>query len=207
MPDLNFNPDDPKDKDYTLYVAEFEIEKEDVFHLKNLYKMIHDWMMLHEFYPATTGELKKDERLETMYLQRILQNGNLEHSIWWRCEHTPRNSKFYKFFLRLDFITLNMGTKEVTVKGQKQKTNSGDIIIRGKAFLMLDYQMQWRKDPFLKHPFIHRWFFRHIYAKQIDFLKTDLWVTTYKLHDVIKQYLEMKTPYELPKPFHPPGGL
>jgi hypothetical protein len=205
MPDINF---DPTDEEYNPYVAEFEIEKEDVFHMKNLYKMIYDWLLLHEFYPVRTGELDKDDdKFETLYLQKLLQNGNTEHIIWWRAEHTPRDSKFYKFFLRIDYITLNMGSKEVTIKGQKQKTNAGDIIIRGRSYLMLDYQKQWRTHPLLKIPIVHWWFFRHVYAKQIDFLKTDLWVTTYKLHDAIKQYLDMKTPYELPKPFHPPGGL
>ena len=201
MPDLNF---DPSNSDFVLFVAEFEVEHEDVFHLKNLYKLIYEWLIMHDFYSSDSNS-KKDDKIENFYWQRILQNGNSEHHIWWRTHHIPRNNNYYKYFLKFDFQTLNMGKTEVMVRGKKMSTNSGDVILRCKAYVMLDYKREWRDHPFLKH--VHRWFLKYYYKKHVDFLKTELWVTTYKLQDTIKQYLSMKTPYEMPDPYHPERGV
>jgi hypothetical protein len=209
MPDLYFDPYDKENNDFILYVAEFEMEKEDLFHLKNLYKMIQEWLTLNQFYSVDNDEMNdpksRDLNIESLYFQRILQSGNSEHHIWWRVHKIPRGNKYYKYYLKFDYQTLNMASKEITVRGQKIKSNYGDVILRCKAYLMIDYKKEWRNHPILKH--FQRLFLQYIYKKQIDYLKTDLWVTTYKLQDVIKQYLNMKTPYDMPRPFHTEGGV
>lgn len=208
MPDLKFNP---KDEEYTKEVAFFEIEKEDIFHLKNLYKMMQEWLSLNQFYSVDNDygnepdPKKRDSNIETLYFQRVLQDGKSEHHIWWRTHKIPRQNKYYKYYLKVDIQTLNMGSKEITVRGEKIKTNQGDVIIRCRAFLVLDYRHEWRKHWFLKH--FHHLFLQYFYKKQIDYLKTDVWLTTYKFQDVIKQYLSMKTPYDMPRPFHNEGGV
>ncbi|MFA6073698.1 MAG: hypothetical protein WC758_06285 [Candidatus Woesearchaeota archaeon] len=209
MPDLSFNP---HDSDFALFnrkIAFFELEKEDLFHLKNLYKMIQEWLALNEFYSVDSYDVMdpktRDNNIETLYLQKILQAGNSEHHIWWRVHRIPRDNKYYKYYMRVDFQTLNMNSKEITIRGQKIKSNFGDIIIRCECYLSLDYKKEWRNHPFLKH--VQRLFWQYIYKKQIDYLKMDVWVTTYKLQDTIKQYLNMKTPYDMPRSFHPEGGV
>ncbi|MGV8162758.1 MAG: hypothetical protein ACP5N2_05510 [Candidatus Nanoarchaeia archaeon] len=206
MPDLAF---DPSDTEFVRFIAEFEIEKEDLFHLKNLYKMIQEWLALNQFYSVDSYEVldpkKRDLNIETLYFQRVLQEGSNEHHIWWRTHKIPRQNKYYKYYMKIDMQTLNMKSKEITVRGQKIKSNFGDVIIRCKAYLMLDYKKEWRKDWFLKH--VQKMFWQYIYKKQIDYLKMDVWVTTYKLQDLIKQYLAMKTPYDMPRSFHPEGGV
>jgi hypothetical protein len=199
MPDLNL---DPTDELHNIEVAEFEIEHEDVFHMKNLYKLIHDWFQLHEFKSVDDND---PEKFETLYFERILQNGNSEHHIWWRAHFIPKGNKYYKYFLKLDYQTLNMGKHEATVNGKKMKTNKGDVIFRCRAYLMLDYNKEWRNHSILK--MFDHFFIKRIYKKQIDFLRTDLWLKTYKLHDVIKQYMELKTSREMPESFHPPLGV
>jgi len=198
MPDMSF---DPTDELHCQKVAFFEIEHEDVFHLKNLYKMIFEWFGMHKFVSVDNN----DSNIETLYFEKILQNGNKEHHIWWRTHNIPDNNKYYKYYLKFDYQTLNMGKHKVTHKGQQISTNSGDLILRCEAYLILDYQKTWRNHWFLKNfenLFIKRW-----YKAQIDFLKTDLWIKTYKLQDAIKQYMKLKNPSEMPKPFHPELGL
>jgi hypothetical protein len=197
MPDAKF---DPTDTAHNLYVGEFEIEHEDIYHLKNLYKLVYDWFQIYDFV-----SLENDDKPETLYLQRVLQDGKLEHHIWWRFHKVPNKNDYFKYFIKFDYQTLNMGKTDITARGQKISTNKGDVIIRCKAYLMLDYKHQWRRHPILKH--IHNWYIKRIYKKQIDYLKTDLWVTLYKLQDVIKQYMKLKNPYELTKPFHPELGI
>ena len=197
MPDDNVLPDDL----HRLFVAEFEIEHEDVFHLKNLYKLIQEWLPMNGFV-SIDGD---DDKPETLYWQRVLPNGNNEHHMWWRTHKKPWNNNYYKYYLKLDYQTLNMGKSEVTHKGQKLGTNKGDLILRCKAYLILDYKKKWRNHSMLKY--LEKFFIKKIYKKEIDMLKTDLWVTTYKLQDAIKQYMKLKNPYEMQKPFHPELGL
>lgn len=198
MPDLMF---DPEDSLHNQFVAEFEIEHEEAFHLKNLYKLLFEWFEINNF----TSLDNSDDKIETLYWQRVLENGNLEHHIWWRTHLIPNKNKYYKYFLKLDYQTLNMGKHKVQHKGQQLSTNKGDVIIRCKAYVMLDYTGKWREHSILK--MFEKWFIKRLYKKQIDFLKTDLWLKTYKLQDTIKQYLKLKNPSQMPKPFHPEQGL
>ncbi len=207
MPSVYEERFDTTDKE-TMQIAEFELEKEDIFHLKNLYKLAYEWFMMQGFTsmdtPVDPGE-PKDDKIEKLYWQRVLPNGNLEHHIWWRTEKIPKNNKYYKYVIKFDFQTLNMGKTDVVSKGQKVGTNKGDVILRCRAYLVLDYNRWWRNHGFLKH-FYNLWK-RYVFRDKIEHLKTELWVTTYKLEDVLKQYLNMKTPHEMQKPFHPELGV
>ncbi|MCC7574336.1 hypothetical protein KO361_01990 [Candidatus Woesearchaeota archaeon] len=194
MPDLNFQP--AKDKDHVLQMAKWEIEHEDVLHLKNLYKLAHNWLMTHNFLSIDSN----DDKIETMYFEKVLGNGNKEHHIWWRTHHIPDGSKYFKYYLKLDFQTLNMGKKETTYKGKKLKSNFGDVIMRCESYLMIDYQKKWRKHPIMKY--LYKYFLIYFYKDQIEYYKTDLWIKTYKLQDVIKQYLNLKTPEQMPEYFY-----
>jgi len=197
MPDLTM---DPTDTVHNQVVAFFEIEHEDVFHLKNLYKLIFDWFSLYKF-----TSLEGDDKPETLYFQRVLGNGNLEHHIWWRLQHIPEKSTYFKYFIKFDFQTLNMGKSEVTSKGKKYSTNKGDLIVRCKAWLMLDYNKEWRNHAILKG--LEPLFIKRIYKNKIEDLQSDLWMKVYRLQDEIKQYMQLKTGQKLPKPFHPELGV
>lgn len=193
MPDFTLNL---KDKDHVLRMANFEIEHEDVLHLKNLYKLVHNWLMTYGFKSIEDN----DDKIETLYFEKVGGNGNKEHHIWWRTHHIPDGSKYFKYYLKFDFQTLNMGKKETTYKGQKLKSNVGDVIMRCTSYLIIDYKKLWRKHPLLKY--FYRYFLIYIYKDQIEYYKTDLWIRTYKLHDVIKQYLNLKTPEAMPEYFY-----
>lgn len=193
MPDLNF---DPKDSEHVIEMASFEIEHEDVLHLKNLYKLVHNWLKTFKFVAVDTN----DDKIETLYFEKTLGNGNKEHHVWWRAHHIPNGSQYFKYYLKFDFQTLNMGKKETVYKGQKLKSNMGDVIMRCTTYLMIDYQKLWRNHPILKH--LYRYFLIYVYKDQVEYFKTDLWIKTYKLHDVIKQYLNLKTPEAMPEYFY-----
>ena len=193
MPDLKF---DPTDKEHLLPIASFEVEHEDILHLKNLYKLVHNWLMTHNF-KSLDGN---DDKIETLYFEKVLGNGNKEHHIWWRTHHVPNGSKYFKYYLKFDFQTLNMGKKETVYKGNKLKSNMGDVIMRCQSYVMVDYNHIWRKHPIIKY--FYKYMLIYMYKDQIEYFKTDLWLKTYKLQDTIKQYLNLKTPQEMPKYFY-----
>ncbi len=185
---------------HNILVAQLEIENEETFHMKNLYKLIYNWLSEEGFADVYGGDYP-----EVFYLERILGSGSKEHRIWWRCLRTPEKSQYYRYFLKIDYMTLNMKAIEVMHQGHKMKTDRGDVIIRIWAYLQLDYTKRWRSSPFMMR--FDKLFRNRIYKAQIEAYKVDLYKTSYRLQNVIKQYLKLKTLYEMPKPFHPEKGL
>jgi hypothetical protein len=188
-----------------IKVAALNIESEDTFHMKNLYKLIHDWLD-EEGFTDLYGDRHPKGNPEIFYLERInAASGAKEHRIRWRC--IKSKNSYYRFFLKVDFMTLNMKSIEVMHQGYKMKTDRGDAIINIEAWLQLDYNNEWDKTPFLKNPRIKEIFRNRIYKEQIESYKVELYKTAYRLQNTIKQYLKLKTLYEMPKPFHPEKGL
>jgi hypothetical protein len=192
---------DPTDTFFNREIVTYEIEHEDIFHLKNIYKYIHRWFTDNGYFSVDSN----DEKFETLYFHRVLGNDNLEHHIWWRLHKTPDKSPYLKYFIKFDFQTLNMGKTKVKDRGQDIGTNVGDLIIRCSGYLMLDYDKSWRKHKYLK--LIHKWFIIRIYKKQIDYYEEKLYTEMYELQSLIKQYMNLKNPQDRPKSFHPDLGL
>lgn len=191
--------------EYDILVSRLEIENEETFHLKNLYKLIHDWLA-EEGFKDIYGS---DDNPEIFYLEKILGTGAKEHRIWWRVYRVPAKSQYYRYFIKINFLTLNMKSIEVMHQGHKMRTDRGDLIINIESYLQLDYDKQWRGKgksmPFMMK--FDKLFRNRIYKAQIESYKIDLYKTTYRLQNIIKQYLKLKTIYEMPKPFYPEKGL
>lgn len=181
-----------------MRIAKFEIEFESVFHMKQLYKMMYEWMRTRGFTSADgIGEP------ESLYMELVTGSGLQNHHIWWRYERTE--SQYHKFFIKIDFQTLAMTTVEIMHEGKKRKTNKGDVIIRVEGWLMLDFRQEWGKHWLLKH--YDRWFRQRHYKSQIDSYKEDLWYTIYDFHDDIKDYMDIATSYDKPRPYVNKKGL
>ena len=187
----------PHDGSFGKKIAEFEVEYDEVLKLKELYKEMYEWAKGWGFESVGPGEP------ETLYMELVNDKGMRNQHIWWRFERVE--TKFAKFFLKIDFQTLAVSDIEIMVNGKKVKTQRGDIIIRVQGWLHLDYKGEWRNHPFLKH-FLN-WFIDRWYKKEIDNHKRELWFEVYNLEDTIKQYLELNTLYDLPRPFNPPKGV
>ena len=186
-----------------IRVAKFTVENEDTFHMKNLYKLIHDWLDEEGFRDMYGSR----DNPEIFYLERLLGTGAKEHRIRWRCLKNPRSSSYYRYFMKVDFTTINMKSIEVMHQGYKMKTDTGDCIIDIEAWIQLDYDNKWPNTPFLKSKLIENLFRNRIYKEQIESAKVDLYKSAYRLQNIIKQYLKLRTLYEMPKPFHPEKGI
>jgi hypothetical protein len=192
----------PNNEELDIPACKFEIEYEDVFHLKNLYKRIYEWLV-DEGWKAADGN---DENYESLYWERIKQNETQEHHIWWRAYRIPEDNSYYRYFLKIDFQTLNMKKIEVMHRGQKFGTHRGDVIIRVQAYLQLDYNGTWEKGGLMKS--LHPWFRNRIYFKEREDYKRDLYRIAYRLHTMIKQYLQFKpTMADWGRSFHPEKGV
>jgi hypothetical protein len=183
-------------------VAKFEIEHEEVFHMKNLYKRIHEWLEDEGFVSTDAG----DDKIETLYWERGFPDGSaVEHHIWWRAVNVPKSNKYYRYFLKINYQTLKMKKIEIMHKGQKFSTNKGDVILRIESWLQLDYNDNWKKTSITRR--FERWFTERFYKENIESYKRDLYRLSYRLHTAIKQYLELKMTDDWGRPFHPERGV
>jgi hypothetical protein len=188
------------DKERDIQAAKYEVEYENIYHLKNLYWLMYEWFGIEGF-----KSLDGDSYIETLYWQRVKPEGATEHHVWWRTVKVPQGSSYYRYFIKVDIQTLNMNKGEMMRSGKKFNVNNGDVIVRVESYLQLDYQNQWQTHWLLKN--FDSWYRKRFMKKHAEDLKQELYKITYRLQSAIKQYLELHTKFDLPKPFHPNKAL
>jgi len=191
------DPQGPRPK-HDIKAAYFEVEYENVFHLKELYKLIHEWFGMWGF-DSINGRGQK----EKLYMELVNDQGKMNHHIWWRLQRNE--NKYFKYFIKFDYQTLNTSKLEIMHKGKKAKTHQSDVILRCEGWVMCDYMNEWPSHWLLKH--FDNWFVRRWHKQRIEQHRKELWFEVYNLEDTIKQYLQLNTPFEPPKAFHPNKGL
>ena len=168
----------------------FEIEIEKTFHLKNIYKELHQQLVDWEYYDA---DLDSGDKWENLYYEIKKGNGLMFHHIWWRMLKTPKGSEtndLFRFFLRINFQTIAMSKHETMINGKKFKTYKGDLIIRIKAYVRLDPKDKWKKHPILKHfekIMVERWM-----APEVKRHKKMFYADLVALQRLIKQLIGSK---------------
>lgn len=196
MPNLVF---DPADEANNQLIHQFEVEYEDVFNLWNLYNEAYRWLRDNEFEDTDTH----DSQFETLYHHKIGSEGSVQHRIWWRTEHTPLDSKYFKYFIKVDFRTINMSTVQVERKGKQVQANKGDVIIRVESYLMLDAFRTWRDSSW---SYFHS-FFKRRFAERINEEQVQVYKLSTDFQATLKNFLEMKNPSPQTEPFHPRDGV
>ncbi|RME53980.1 hypothetical protein D6783_00150 [Candidatus Woesearchaeota archaeon] len=208
---LRFKEDGTLDKERDILVLKTELEYENVFDLKELYKSLHFWLEEEGFQtdvdaqPASGGDLNFKE---VLYWERVNEAGMTDHHAWWRVVRypsgtTPKNA-YHRLFFRINLQTIAMSKAEILHEKKKVKVDKGDVIVRLEAWLQIDYRNEFQKHAFLKQI---DWLFRKkIWRDQIEVLKEDARKTAYRLQQHIKEYLELVQPYPQARLFHPYKG-
>ena len=190
----------PWDKDKDISIGKFEIEAEDVFHIKTLYESLHDWF-IEEGFDDVDGY---QDRFEQLYWERVNATGAKDSHIWWRVVKVPEKSKYFRYYLRFDFQGLNMKQVEIMHKGQKVKTDKADLIMRMEGVLQLDYLNQFEKGFFKGFEELYR---KRMLHEKREYFKDELYNTMYRLSARVKSYLKLRTPFKAPRTFRPEVGL
>ena len=189
-------------KEEYLPSAQFKIKYKDYIHLKNLYIMMHEWVV-EEGYATRKDEDFKEE----FYLQRETQKAGKEIWFWWRLEKHPQSSSYYAYWLDVDVRVILLKDVEVMHQGQKFKTNYGYPEIRIDAKVILDYHHTWRKHWLLKN--FNKFFHQRIYHGEVRFHRLQLYRDAYRFSEAIKTFLKMRT--FMPEPelqkFYSPLGM
>ncbi len=165
-----------------IEVARFELEREDVMKFKPLYEALHDYLFENGF----VHPLTEDDKYEDLYWERWTPSGAKEQHIWWRFIKKT-NSPYVRYFIELNFQSLNVTKAEVAYKGRKVGAEKNDLIFRGRAFLQWDIDNKLQNSIFEA---IKKVFFNRLYVEEIDQHKVELSLIAGRLQTMIKGYFE-----------------
>lgn len=189
-------------------IPELSVKYKDVFHLRNLYVMMHE-MMWEEGWDGPEGD-RWHADLETLYseknYQKAIHSGGKEYWFWWRVEKdiegAGRGGGYFKWTLDIDFHLSYHKKLEVIHQGKKIKVDWGEVQIWFRPKLIGDKTGSWAKHKFMKH-FMHTYEHRIMHT-HIEKYEKQLWRDVYKMQSKIKDFLTMRTfiPSTAP-PFHP----
>lgn len=180
-------------------VASISVTYADPFNLKELYKHMFFWIEENGY---LTGSIKEPD-IETLYSEKD-KGGIKEYNMFWHCEKKPDNP-YFRYYLKIDWLGLGIGTKEIVKNDKKYKMQVGEINIYIKAILKMEQNK--KKDPKgVIGKTIQEKFREHWYKKVIKEHEKELYEDAYRLQQLVKEYLEL---YQYERPdnlFYNPKG-
>lgn len=191
-------------------IPQFKVKYKDVFHLKNLYIMMHEYLSEEGWRgPVSGGKgVYEHSDIETLYLEKFCQKGlhagGKEMWVYWRTSkpYEGKYSGYFKNHLDLDFHMVYMQDIEVVHQGKKMKIQKGEIEMFFRAWIEADYRHLWEKHWLLKH--LQDIYERRIMIQELDKREKELWREAYRLQNRVKRYLNMRIFIPTPEPFHHP---
>ncbi|MFC1769313.1 hypothetical protein ACFLZX_06145 [Nanoarchaeota archaeon] len=184
-------------------IPEFRVKYKDVFHMKNLYVMLHEYL-LDEGFVDTTGD---HNEIEKLYMEKTIQKGihggGKEMWIWWRLIKKPEGkySGFFRHHLDIDFHLMYGKDTELLHQGKKIKANSGELEIFFRPWIEADSQGKWHGHWFLKHAL--PLYIERIMSHDLDKREKELWREAYRVQGQVKKYLDLRQFIPVAEPFHP----
>lgn len=191
-------------------VPEFRIKYKDVFHLKNLYVMIHEYLVEEGFLDKdqTASNDEGHRYAETLYMEKFIQKGihagGKEMWVWWRTIKQPETkySGYYRYLLDFDFHVVYMRDEEIVHHGKKMKIQWGEIEFFIRPKIEADYKGEWERHWLLKH--FHKLYYGRLIKYEFEKREKELWREAYRFQGKIKQFLNLRTFIPVPDPFWAP---
>jgi|GEM_PF-6210474 len=180
-----------------ILVREFELEEDDLVKFKPMYESAFFFFTEEGFRHPQDGT----DKIEDFYWERWTPTGAKEQHVWWRMykDITP----VIRWFVIVNFQTLNMTKKETQWKGKKIDGEKTDVVIRVKCYIQFDINDTLKNSVVWK---IRRTFFNKIYYNEMEQAKENLKKFSVKIERFFKQYLEMIPDQEAPVDFWAPRG-
>ena len=191
-------------------IPQFRVKYKDVFHLKNLYVMMHEYLAEEGFLDKNqnAGTLTGHMYSEILYMEKFIQKGlhagGKEMWVMWRTFKKPETkySGYYRYKLDFDFHVVYMRDEEVMHHGKKMKINWGEIEFFIRPKIEADYRNQWEKHWLLKH--LHKIYYQRILHHEFDKREKELWRKACRFQEKIKNFLNLRTFIPVPEPFWAP---
>jgi hypothetical protein len=160
----------------------FRIKDVDIFNLKAVYTMIHEWFVEEEY-------CDDEEKFPEVYMRERITPKGKEILVFWRIHKQPFGITFYNRTIDVLFKFVGIKDIEVMQEGKKFKLQKGTIELKVWAHLEYDAEKKWRDHPILKH-FLEI-FVNRIYKKEMEMHREELKVEMETLQNSIKEYLNL----------------
>lgn len=168
-------------------VTKYVVNRKDVFHLANLYILMHEWLIEH-------GYASRDDTAfpEKYYLHKEGPTfGGKE--VWWRWRPTryPLDpNKLWRFDINIDVHVMTMKDVEVIISGKKYKANQGEVEIAVSANLLKDPDKILEKSA-LKD--IKKLLYGRMWKQQFEMLEKELYKEAMQFRDALNTFLTIET--------------
>ena len=192
-------------------IPQTKVKYSDVFHLKNLYIMMHEYLVEEKWFgeggPLGTEPGAMHTNIETLYLENFVQKGlhkgGKEMWIYWRLFKKPEGkySGYLRYRLNIDFHGVYIENREIMHQGKKLGVQNGELEIFFNGAVQTDYNEKWKNHSFLKH-----WqdlYEGRMISQEIEKHEKMLWREIYRLTSIVKKYLDMRVFLPTPEPFTP----
>ena len=195
---------------YAREIPSFKVKYKDVFHLKNLYVMIHEYLAEEGFLDEDqeSSTLTGHKYTETLYMEKFIQKGvhlgGKEMWVYWRTFKMPETkySGYMRYLLDFDFHVMYMKDMEIMHQGKKMKIQDGEIEFFIRPKIEVDYRGGWRKHWLLKH--LLKIYNGRILHHEFEKREKELWREAYRFQGKIKNFLNLRTFIPVPEPFWSP---
>lgn len=186
-------------------IPEFRVKYRDVFSLRNLYIMLHEFL-LEENWRGVDSEAGHED-IETLYSENVYQRGihrgGKELWFWWRATKylEGKYSSYIRNKLDIDAHVVYLQNVEVVHQGKKMNVQNCEIEMFFRPKMELDYENKWEKHKFLKY--IQPLYERRVIHVELEKREKELWRDAYRISNKVKQYLQLRTFVPVPEPFFP----
>ncbi|HLD06806.1 MAG TPA: hypothetical protein VJC16_04700 [Candidatus Nanoarchaeia archaeon] len=178
-------PNYAKTASHLEVVGRFSVKHKDFFNMKELYNLLHEWLVQNEYASRADRDFG-----EVLMLERIRQESGKEVWCYWRNSKNPAGSSFYRFVLELNYHIILLKSTEVIHEGVKYSTNWGEVELNFVSKLVIDPEGKWQKNWFTKSVF--PLFFRRIYKKNWEMHRKELYREAYRWQQAAKEYLKLR---------------
>lgn len=181
----------------TVRLPNMEIIYRDMFAMVPLYRTTRQWLMENEYEDLHGIPIEDAQNMmEVLYWYRkgtAMNPQERELRLWWRTRKrgvpvSMAGSKFYKHRLDIDWYIINLVDVEIMKEGKKEKAQFAEIRIQIKPYLEIP---DISKTPILG--WFDYWFRTRLMKKNIEENRKMLYQDAYRLHGMLKKYLELKT--------------
>jgi hypothetical protein len=173
-----------------------------VFHFKNLYKFLKEWLDAYNFKSDSGGAT-----WEAFYWERRSATGHTDYNIWWRLKKHPdeQPSSWIEYKLNIDFIGIAIEKTDTMLNGKKTGAYKGELNINITPVILIDKQKLWDDSTILGK--FTKSFLKRTYKKEIKYHKDQLDDVIFQLQEAVKHFLGLSTFGNYGEGFHPTKGL
>jgi len=158
-----------------IIVDNLELRYEGLLSIKDLYKLIDDWLKENGY-----------DKVEKLNMEKVSEGGKYIELV---LEPEKYLTDFIKNIIKIRLIGRNIKEVEVERDGKKEMMNEGEIYIRFDAVLETDYEGRWEQRPtfYFLRVLVDKYVYKFYTGKYEAGLKKDLM----ELHTQIKSFLNL----------------